>query len=105
VNIRVRWWSHFLRSEVVHVRGRVIRAVKQALSNAGIDPPFPTNVVLFHDQAEEADGDRRRQREGWPVGDHPPAPRHLNEVLVGNEPRRTPFEHVPRAGRRRTEQN
>jgi small conductance mechanosensitive channel len=44
-------------------------AVKQALVENGIDLPFETRVVLFHDQTEETDGDRRRQREGWPAGE------------------------------------
>jgi len=93
VNIRVRWWTHSKRSDVVHAQGRVIRAMKQALSDAGIDLPFPTNVVLLHDQTEEADGDRRRQREGWPAGDDPPAPRRLNEVLVEGEAERAPSQN------------
>jgi hypothetical protein len=37
-----------------------------------IDMPFPTQIILFHDQTEETDGDRTRQREGWPVGKNPP---------------------------------
>ena len=41
----------------------------------GIDLPFPTQQILFHDQTEESDGDRRTQREGWPAGDDPPAAR------------------------------
>jgi hypothetical protein len=28
----------------------------------------PTQQILFHDQTEETDGDRARQREGWPKG-------------------------------------
>ena len=60
----------------------MIAAVKDALSAGGIDLPFPTRVVLLHDQTEESDGDRTRQREGWPQGDDPPRPRHLNEIHV-----------------------
>jgi small-conductance mechanosensitive channel len=82
VNLKVRWWSDSKRTDVVHTRGRVIAAVKRALSEAGIDLPFPTRVVLFHDQTEASDGDRTRQREGWPAGASPPKPRHLNEVVV-----------------------
>ena len=82
VNIKVRWWTAPQRADVVRARGHVIHAVKQALGEAGIDLPFPTNVVLLHDQTEDTDGDRTRQREGWPAGDAPPAPRHLNEVIV-----------------------
>ena len=68
VNIKVRWWSDSQRSSIVHVQGRVITAIKQTLTVAGVDLPFPTRVVLFHDQTEESDGDRTRQREGWPKG-------------------------------------
>ena len=82
VNIKVRWWSDSQRASVVHVQGRVLSAVKRALSEAGIDLPFPTRVVLLHDQTEESDGDRTRQREGWPKGDSPPRPRHLNELRI-----------------------
>ncbi len=73
VNLKVRWWTNSKRADVVVVRGRVIETIKQALTEASIDIPFPTRVVLFHDQTEESDGDRRRQREGWPAGERPPA--------------------------------
>ena len=87
VNIRVYWWSAPDRAHIVHTRGRVIAAVKRALTEAGIDLPFPTRVVLWHDQTEETDGNRARQREGWPAGDNPPRPRHLNEVQIkGHSP-------------------
>jgi small conductance mechanosensitive channel len=99
VNVRVRWWTHSKRSEVVHTQGRVIRAIKGALTEAGIDLPFPTNVVLLHDQTEDTDGDRRRQREGWPAGENPPAPRHLNEVVVEGEAERPQTESVARPSR------
>jgi small conductance mechanosensitive channel len=66
-NLRVRWWTKPSRGEVLEVRDAVLKAVAEALSGAGVDLPFPTQVVLFHDQTEEADGDRTRQREGWPA--------------------------------------
>ena len=44
----------------------MIEAIKNALDDAQIDMAYPTQVVLFHDQTEETDGDRTRQREGWP---------------------------------------
>ncbi len=72
-NLRVRWWTRPQRANVVQVRDRVLQAVAEALSKAGIDLPFPTRVVLWHDQTESIDGDRTRQREGWPAGDAPPA--------------------------------
>jgi small conductance mechanosensitive channel len=46
----------------------VIAAIKSRLLEQGIDLPLPTQQVLFHDQTEESDGDRARQREGWPAG-------------------------------------
>jgi len=32
----------------------------------GLQLQFPTTVTLIHDQTESVDGDRDRQREGWP---------------------------------------
>ena len=72
--LRVRWWTRPVRANVTQVRSEVLQAVAEALAAAGIDLPFPTQTLLFHDQTEETDGDRRRQREGWPAGEHPPAP-------------------------------
>ena len=46
----------------------MLGAIKTALLADGIDLPFPTQHILFHDQTEETDGDRSRQREGWPAG-------------------------------------
>ena len=98
VNIKVFWWSAPDRASVVHTRGRVIAAVKRALVEAGIDLPFPTRVVLLHDQTEETDGDRTRQREGWPAGDNPPRPRHLNEVRMERNGAETDEERPARDG-------
>lgn len=83
VNLRARWWTNSRRSDVVRVRDRVIEAIKAALARNGIDMPFPTQQVLFHDQTEETDGDRRRQREGWPVAPdvEPPQPRRIVDAL------------------------
>ena len=67
-NIRLRWWTKSDRASVIHTFGRVIEAVYKKLDDNGIDMPYPTNVVLFHDQTEEVDGDRAKQREGWPAG-------------------------------------
>ena len=93
VNIRVRWWTAPRRSDVVSARGPVIAAIKKALSESGIDLPFPTQVVLFHDQTEETDGDRRKAREGWPAGDNPPGPRRLNANPLSREVMQGPVEH------------
>ena len=66
--IRLRWWTKPYKSSQIHTKGEVIQAVYIALADAGIDLPYPTQVHLFHDQTEETDGDRSRQREGWPAG-------------------------------------
>lgn len=49
-------------------KDQVISAIKNTLVENGIDLPYPTQQILFHDQTEETDGDRSRQREGWPAG-------------------------------------
>jgi len=92
INLKLRWWTDPHIAEVVAVRGRVVESVRQALGDAGIDLPFPTRVVLLHDQTEETDGDRARQREGWPAGRRPPAPRHLNEVAMTRSAPKEPHE-------------
>ena len=72
VTLRARWWTD--SRGALGPRRAVIRAIKLALDEKGIDMPFETQVHLFHDQTEETDGDRTRQREGWPAGDNPPKP-------------------------------
>jgi len=67
-NIRLRWWTESDQSSVIHTFGRVLEAVYKKLDSNGIDMPYPTNVMLFHDQTEENDGNRAKQREGWPAG-------------------------------------
>lgn len=73
VAIRARWWIEPPRRKAaLDARDEVLTAIKRTLSTHGIDLPFPTRQILFHDQTEEGDGDRTRQREGWPAGDRPP---------------------------------
>lgn len=66
VNLRVRWWTNSMRSDVVRVRAAILEAAKSALDAAGVDMPYETQVLLVHDQTEESDGIRGVQREGWP---------------------------------------
>lgn len=69
VVLRVRWWIEPpRRADYLEALDAVLCRVKQRLLESGIDLPYPTTQVLFHDQTEEVDGDRRRQREGWPAG-------------------------------------
>lgn len=75
VNLRARWWTEPDRANVIHTFDRVVTSIKNALDDAAIDMPYNTQVVLWHDQTEETDGDRTRQREGWPVGEQAPKAR------------------------------
>lgn len=75
VTLRARWWTDSKRTTVVHITAKVIVAVYQVAKTHGIDLPYPTQVMLFHDQTEETDGDRKAQREGWPATDDAPRPR------------------------------
>lgn len=69
------WIDPPQRVESLDVIDRVLMRAKPALTRAGIDLPYPTQQILFHDQTEATDGDRVRQREGWPArprGGSPP---------------------------------
>ncbi|OUL22199.1 mechanosensitive ion channel protein MscS [Nostoc sp. RF31YmG] len=83
VNIRARWWiKPPRRADDLISRDRVLCAIKKKLVENGIDLPFPTTQILFHDQTEETDGDRSRQREGWPAGKGElPKPRRISDSL------------------------
>ena len=67
VLLRARWWTNSTRTDVVHIQSDVMIAIKKALDAAGIDMPYETQVHLWHDQTEEFDGVRSKQREGWPA--------------------------------------
>jgi len=77
VDMVARFWINPpRRREALDALDGAIEAVKLALTEAGFDLPYPTTQVLFHDQTEETDGDRARQREGWPAaGRDVPRPR------------------------------
>lgn len=85
VNIRARWWIQPpRRSDALNSRDKVLMAIKNQLTANGIDLPFPTQQILFHDQTEETDGDRSRQREGWPAGKNQvPMPRY--QVMINKQ--------------------
>ncbi len=69
VNIRARWWVEPPRqADVLDLQDTVLTNIKNKLVANGIDLPFPTQQILFHDQTEATDGDRANQREGWPAG-------------------------------------
>lgn len=79
VTLKIWWWTRSAQIDVMETRARVIAAVKAALDAAGIDMPYETVVQLWHDQTEETDGVRGRQREGWPPPRNaaPPRPARL----------------------------
>src|SRR6476469_677077 len=83
VNIRARWWvKPPRRADVLDSQDKVLTAIKKKLTANGIDMPYPTQQILFHDQTEETDGDRSRQREGWPAGNKEvPKPRSIGGSL------------------------
>ncbi|MCC5658390.1 mechanosensitive ion channel family protein [Nostoc sp. XA010] len=83
VNIRVRWWINPpRRADDLASRDKVLSTIKKTLVENGIDLPFPTQQILFHDQTEQIDGDRSRQREGWPSGKGKvPKPRNIGDSL------------------------
>ncbi|MEL7226227.1 MAG: mechanosensitive ion channel family protein, partial [Cyanobacteria bacterium J06576_12] len=79
INIRARWWIEPpRRADFMQSQDWVLENVCNRLVAAGIDLPFPTQQVLFHDQTEETDGNRAKQREGWPVQPEGNPPRSLN---------------------------
>ncbi|MBD2570200.1 mechanosensitive ion channel family protein [Anabaena lutea] len=83
VNIRVRWWINPpRRADDLVSRDKVLSTIKKTLVENGIDLPFPTQQILFHDQTEQTDGNRFRQREGWPAGrGQVPKPRCISDSL------------------------
>lgn len=80
VTLRLRWWTNNHDTNIVAVRARVLEGIKKTLDEAGIDMPFDTVVNLFHDQTDEHDGDRQKQREGWPARDSEDKARPLWKV-------------------------
>ncbi|MGI8502280.1 MAG: mechanosensitive ion channel family protein [Hassallia sp.] len=83
VNIRARWWVNPpRRADNLTSRDRVLSEIKKKLLANGIDLPFPTQQILFHDQTEETDGNRKHQREGWPSGEgEVPKPRRISDSI------------------------
>ena len=92
VQLRAKWWTASIQKEVAIVKSRVVLAIYETCVENGIDLPFPTQIVLLHDQTEEGDGDRTRQREGWPAGKRPPRSAREAEREDGGD---RPDEGVP----------
>ena len=52
VNFTVYFWTDDAQKEALRVSDRVATGIKLALDGAGIDMPFPHEVVLLHDETE-----------------------------------------------------
>ena len=100
IKIRVRWWINPpRRADALDIKDRILEGIKAALTKNGIDLPFRTCQVLFHDQTEETDGDRSRQREGWPSGQaRVPAQSSIAKVLHERSQYREKRESQPGEG-------
>ncbi len=100
VNLNIRFWiDPPMRREAVESQDAVLERLKSVLIEAGIDLPMPTQQILFHDQTEEVDGDRARQREGWPARrDNPRARQELEreQMARGAEAAQSADEPAPR---------
>jgi small conductance mechanosensitive channel len=62
VLVRARWWTSSKQTDVVHIRAKVVDAILQAFRTGGVDLPFPSQVILLHDQTGKNEGDRGEQR-------------------------------------------
>ena len=66
--LRARWYvSSSDQASKVGSIDAVLTKIKYRLDSDGIDMPYPTQVILMHNQTESTDGDRSAQREGWPT--------------------------------------
>ena len=81
------WIDPPAKRDALDAVDHVLERVKPALQQAGVDLPFPTSQVLVHDQTEATDGERSRQREGWPArGEDPPPRWRALQERGGKEP-------------------
>jgi small-conductance mechanosensitive channel len=61
VNFNIYFWVGAEQSNVLNVSDAVATGIKLALDAAGIDMPFPHQVVLFHDTTGTRHGDIERE--------------------------------------------
>jgi len=54
VDLKVRWWTDARRSSVIKTKSAVLRHIKYALDQAGIEIPFPTNTLYVKDRVQIA---------------------------------------------------
>lgn len=76
IDMVARFWINPPRQrDALDATDSAVTSAKEALLRAGVDMPYPTTQVFFHDQTEETDSDRARQREGWLAGEIVPRSR------------------------------
>ncbi|WP_179380330.1 mechanosensitive ion channel family protein [Jannaschia marina] len=51
--VKLWWWTRPEQLDVVRTGSEVMLAVEDAFARNGIDIPFPTQTVLFHDETKE----------------------------------------------------
>lgn len=57
VNMKIYFWVESQQANALKVSDQVATGIKYALDKAGIDMPYPHNVVLFHDATGTRSGD------------------------------------------------
>ena len=73
----------FLVVSALDARDKVRTAVKHQLTAHGIDLLFPTQPILFHDQAEDSEEDRGGQPDGYAAGQADvPASRKVPDAIA-----------------------
>ena len=77
VTLKIWWWTHSRRTDVLHVHSRVIDRVKANLDAAGIDLPFETVVQLWHDETDGSKGGAAEGGAGRPRPARGPTKRSL----------------------------
>lgn len=63
VNFTVYFWALSPQANILQVKDAVVTGIKLALDEAGIDMPFPHNVVLFHDVTGTREGDNEQTKD------------------------------------------
>ena len=49
---RVYWWTNSRQADVLRVQDRVLRTIKNGLTEEGFTIPFPIRTVYFHNEDE-----------------------------------------------------
>lgn len=57
VNLEIYFWTSPQQANVLRIRHQVATGIKLALDKAGIDIPYPHEVILFHNQNGSKKGD------------------------------------------------